>query len=221
MGKRPRAPLPSPDTSYVLSLFSTAPGTSSVIRTLSDTLEGLGTHFVAGRPVWCRQDECPVAVHKHRYQWRGYFAGEVWIPKVARWAPYVVEVSEACELDLRGIFRRGQQWELSRLPVSESNKPPVVGLLLSEDDPASYPPVFDIIPTLSRIYHANVVLGVENWMPARTVVKMSDGAPPPGFAAAPPRPERKELGPVKSMKELDEEWKRKRHGTMADLNGTT
>src|SRR5579872_6707943 len=153
MASKRQGPPTSGANSYVLSVFSVAPGTSTVLRMLSEEVDGLGTHYTGHGPAYCDPGACPATLHRTKYQWRGYVAAELWSDKLKRWAPTVLEVTESCELDLRYIYRRGQQWELSREVVTDKHKPPVVATLISEDDPTTYPPPFPIIPTLSRVYH--------------------------------------------------------------------
>lgn len=172
------APVPAPSGQFVLRVFRIDPGQSVVIRTLSKRVEGLATHFCRGKSHFCNPDGCPVAIHKEPRFWKGYAAVEMWFEKPGVWAPYVLEVTEALELDFRRVWKRGQLWQIDRLPVTRQTKPPVTGTLLEERDPDSFPPAFEIIPTVSRLYHAEVSFGVESWIPDRTIVTLTKDAGP-------------------------------------------
>lgn len=165
--KPPHAPQ---SAEFVLRVFRIEPGQVIQARTLSARLDGLATHYVRGKSLWCNPERCDPALHKTPRYWKGYYAAEIWFQKPKLWAPYVIEVTEALELDFRGKFARGQIWQIERLPVTKQSKPPVTGVLLETRNPEKMPPAFDILPTVQRLYHETVTLGVKSWIPARTIV---------------------------------------------------
>lgn len=142
------------------------------VMLLSDSYGGLFTHFKRSTQL-CRGKDCPA--HLHNYgepTWKGYApilakdpAGKVWIP-------FVLELTENLERDMRGIFQRGQQWEIWRLKERKKTGP-VQGKLLDEEiDPSLLPPPFDVLPVVRALYHASIIdLTHKNPLPARVVVE--------------------------------------------------
>lgn len=171
-------PLTPNGGSYVLRVLRIDPGQVMVVRSLDDELSGLASHYVRGRSLWCEPGNCPASLHKEPRYWKGYSPVEVWYEKPGVWAPFVLEVTEALELDFRGKWRRGQLWELERLPVTKQSKPPVTGTMIEERDPESFPPAFEIGPTVKRLYHAEVTFGIKSWIPDRTIVSPTKDAGP-------------------------------------------
>lgn len=187
--------------SYRLRVFRVEPGVTVVARTLSIEVGGLFTHFAQARSWYCPPEGCQRPWHKLGRFWKGYAAVELYDGVKGLWAPSVLEVTENLELDLRGIYRRGQLWELSRLPQTTRRKLPVQGRLLEERNPADFPPAFDIVPVLKHLFHADAIdLSARNPLPPRTVVTYSQGEPPPGA----------ELPQTEDGKSFAERWREAR-----------
>lgn len=174
---------PEVNSNGTLQIFRVSPGQSVLIRTLSDGYHGLMTHWVGtrtkGRSVYCKGKECEPAIHKLDQIYKAYAAVEIWSKQRGKWQPWVMELSEALELDVRGIWARGQVWEIYRLKIDDKNKTPIMGKLLEERDPKTMPKEFDIKAPLMHLYHTKVLhLGVLNPMPPRVIVQESDGDAP-------------------------------------------
>jgi len=204
MGTTASAPRPPESGNYVLRVFRIEPGQTIIVRALSKRVEGLATHYARGKSEYCNPDGCPVSLHKEKRFWKGYAAVELWFERPGVWAPYVLEVTEALELDFRGKWARGQLWQIDRLPVTTKNKPPVTGLLLEERDPDSFPPAFEILPTVARLYHADVAFGIPSWIPDRTIVGLTHDEGPKAL-----KTQDGQTPSNKTMKEIAEEMKSK------------
>jgi len=167
------------ETARTLRIFRVEEGTTVHARTLSDGYAGLFTHYTRGRSVYCKGDQCDSVVHKVDRIWKGYAAVELWNVATKKWTPVVLEISEALELDLRGLWKRGQVWEFYRDRPTSKKAMPIMGKLLEERGPDSVPPPFDFKAVLMHLYHQPIIhLGALNPMPARILVLDSEGAPP-------------------------------------------
>lgn len=176
----PQEPGRSEATSYALRLFRVAPDTSYHLRTLSHAYGGVLTHYTKGGSVWCNPEGCLSPFHKKGPIWKGYCTCELYDEANRWWAPVVFEMSEACELDFRGRYRRGQIWIVERAPLVDHKKPPVRARLIGEAAEDELPPAHDYVPVLRSVYHAfNLTAGVKNPLPARVIVQPTTGAPPP------------------------------------------
>src|SRR4029077_4456212 len=124
---------PSDNTSTrAVKVWRVANGATGQELMLSPEIIGLATHWVNKRSEHCQQEDCPANWHRTKSYWRGYTAILGWNHLVKLWMPYVLEVTPNLELDLRGVYRRGQVWEIARPPVRGTKKYPVVGRLLEE-----------------------------------------------------------------------------------------
>jgi len=177
-----------PDTrrTGVLRVFRVEEGATVHARTLSDGYSGLFTHYVKGRSVYCQGDKCEAQVHKADKVWKGYAAVELWDSSCKKWNPVVLEISESLELDLRGLWRRGQVWEFYRELPTKKKSMPIMGKLLEERDAAAFPLAFDFKAVLLHLYHVHAIhLGTLNPMPPRVIVTQSDGDGPAILAEVP------------------------------------
>ncbi len=171
---------PSPEQT-ALRVLRVSAGGVLVVKAVSPSIGGLFTHFKSNRAHYCRGADCDAALHKIPRVWRGYAAVESWDEHQKRWFPFCLEVTETCELDFRGLWERGQIWELERLPDPPKRKSPTTAKFLERVELAAVRPVFEIKPTLQRLYHVESIdLSAKNPMPARTMLEPTDGAPPPG-----------------------------------------
>jgi hypothetical protein len=184
VGKTGNGRLPPSVEQTPLRVLRIDPGTSAIVKTISPAYGGLYTHWRARRGVYCRGSDCEPALHKTSRIWKGYGAVEVWDEHVKRWFPWVLEITEAAELDLRGLWERGQVWQFDRLPALNGQRPPTTAKFLERVDLAGVRPVFEIRPTLQRMYHVESIdLSSKNPMPQRTMLEPTDGPPPPGHGS--------------------------------------
>lgn len=154
---------------------------SKIVRCLSDTIGGCFTHYFRGRSQFCHGKDCNPLMHKTDATWKGYIAAEWYIEQLAAWRPIVMEITEHAELDMRGLYRRGQIWNFYRPSDASKKNPPTFAALLEERSPESMPPAFDILPVLQTLYHTmNIDLGVLNPLPPR-VLLYDSADPPPEF----------------------------------------
>lgn len=162
----PRAPM------RALRVLSIAPATTYHVMFLADEYGGCFTHYKK-KSHYCKGTDCPAWLHNcGDTTWKGYAPVVVWNSARNVWMPWVLEMTESLELDLRGILRRGQIWEIWRDPLGKKSTP-VEGKLLEEDRDASrIPKAFDIVPVLRGLYHLTQIdLTSRNPMPPRTLVE--------------------------------------------------
>jgi hypothetical protein len=179
-------PSPSRDPgaapSYALRVWRVEQGTSWFIRTLSASYGGLLTHWARGRSLYCDPDGCSSPYHKQGSVWKGYCTAELWDAVRKRWNPIVWEITETAEVDMRGIFARGQTWFVERPEETEKKRRPVRAKLHELGDPGSIPPPLDYLPVLRALYHVPTLTAtVRNPMPDRVMVTPSEGAAPSGL----------------------------------------
>ena len=181
-----RAAASSPvNTVHAIQVFRIDEGQTVHLRTLSDSYGGLFTHWYRGRSVYCPGVECASVVHKISRIWKGYAAVEIYVEQRKKWMPWVLEISEHLELDLRNRFERGQVWEIFRDVPTNHKAQPVQGKLHEQRDASTFPAAFDVRPVLMHLYHIPAVdLSHKNPMPPRVIVEESDGAPPAILATA-------------------------------------
>lgn len=185
----PLPPQRLPDTIARVRILEVAEGDSYIVRLLSDKYQGVMCHFFGGKVQYCRGDgDCIAAMHRTPRSWKGYAAAQVFLAKVKpyRWRYCVLELTENAELDCRGVFARGQVWNIWRPPpIAKKKREPVQMKLLEEHDPETFPAEFDIVPILKIRYH------VENWrwfgpnpQPPRVYLDDTEGPVPDCLKAA-------------------------------------
>lgn len=192
-----------------IQIFRVDPGAAHFLRMLSEDYRGLFTHYKPGKgSVICLGDKtCETTLHKLDRLWKGYACAEVWGEKTQKWWPTVLEISESLELDFRGLFKRGQMWEIWRDHPIKRKPSKITGKLHEQLDPASLSPAFDLFPILRGLYHVNqVVLDARNPLPDRVMGEARDG-PPPAILA--PRPVDQAV-PIKSFAEMQAELNAKK-----------
>jgi hypothetical protein len=102
-----------------------------------------------------------------------------WFQPRAVWFTAVLEISEHCELDFRGRWKRGQLWSVKREPQTGRHKSPVCARLESEVHFGGLPLQFDFVPVLRTLYHVAIINGwCKNPMPSRIMVEPTCGEPP-------------------------------------------
>jgi hypothetical protein len=128
------------------------------VRMLSPDYKGIFTHFYQKRSHYCSGETCRIATHASDRTWKGYVAAELLLraPKPV-WVPICLEITEYLELDLRGIYQRGQLWELYKMDDGKGKKAAITGRLHADQPPADLRKPFDIVPCLRALYHRDVV----------------------------------------------------------------
>jgi hypothetical protein len=137
------------------------------------------THW-RGKSSYCVGDaECKECRAGREAIWKGYFAGEAWDARRGWWLPVVMELTEACELDLRYRFCRGQVWLFERSQQTTKKRTPVTARLVEELPLDTLPPAFDVHAVLRTLYHANhIALTTANPLPDRVMIEPTAGAAP-------------------------------------------
>lgn len=137
------------------------------------------THYFRGRSRLCGGDECDAALHKSDRVWKGYAAVELYIQERKKWSPVVLEITENLELDFRGMYTRGQVWELWADPKVKNKNSPVYGKFMEQREESTFPAAFDYVPCLRAMYHVDRIdLSILNPCPPRVIVSDSDGEAP-------------------------------------------
>lgn len=179
MGQPVVSPVAIAPGSFRLVVFRIAEGSSWHVRTLSDAYGGLLTHWKAGRSMMCEGKDCRLCRADGNTIWKGYFAAEIWDGKNRWWSPTIVELTEACELDLRHRFQRGQVWLFRREKSATKKKTPIMASLVKESVQEELPAAFDLHAVLRTVYHVpSIDLTHKNPMPDRVMVSPSRGAGP-------------------------------------------
>lgn len=196
---------PPEATSYALRLFRIPPGSEFRLRTLSPAYSGLLSHYTRNGSEWCNPRGCQSPYHKKGPIWKGYCTCDLYDEANRWWAPIVFELTETCELDFRGVYKRGQVWVVERAAIVEKSKPPCRARLIGEADPAELPPAYDYMPVLRSVYHAfELTVGIPNPLPPRVMVQPMTGAPPADLVQP---PEVVEVSHAK-LKDLDPYYRR-------------
>lgn len=194
MAKRPRRSCGN-DSRYTLELLRVDAGEQHVVRVLSvvgDRIMGCLTHWDRRQSFYCGP-HCPAKRHCLQTQWKGYLSVERWEHTAKAWFPWVLEVTEAAELDMRGQVGRGQVWLLNRALDEKGHKAPVRATLTEQLQPEAVSLAFGMDAVLWRVYRdTRVELTVANPMPDRVWVEPVQGAPP---ACMQPDPAEKPVSP--------------------------
>jgi hypothetical protein len=158
---------------------------------------GFNVHYVSDESVYCGP-KCTRDHAKLKSQWKGYLAAERYHQPTNLWYPCVLEITEGCELLMRGRAARGQVWRLWRHDEGKGKKTGVQAELIDQLDPYVLQRPFDLLVTIRRTYHdLSIELSTPNPMPPKVIVQATEGAPPKGLEpqSAP--------GPVPTFAELD------------------
>lgn len=171
--------LPQSKRVETLKVYRVDEGSLVYARFLTDTYGGCFTHYTRGISRLCGGRECNPLYHKFDKCWKGYTPVYLYDREKKKWIGKVLEITENLELDLRGRLARGQVWELFRHMPVQGKAQPVEGRMVEEHPPESFPPIFDIRPTLLHLYHVDKIdLNYPNPLPPRSVIE-EDDAPPP------------------------------------------
>ena len=178
-GKHTTHPIEPPKKMVIVRVFRIEPGTTAFLRMLSPEYGGIFTHFHRGRSQYCTGQGCVSPAHKIDRVWKGYVASQVWEAAGKKWFPVCLEITESLELTFRGIYARGQVWELWRHQGPKGKSLPVEGKLCEERDQASTPPPFSLMPCLRSLFHVDHLdMSELNPLPPRVVVEESRDAGP-------------------------------------------
>jgi len=184
-----RLPDPARLREFPLDVYRVRPGTTVYLKTLTDQYGGLFGHHKKPRTYYCPGDECSCEHRKVPRVWYGYSACMRYDRDAKLWLPVVLQISEALEHCLRGVYRRGQVWEVSRAEPSKAKPfPPILGRKVEDLKPAQVPEQFPILPVLHRVFRVkNIELHHGNPVPPPVRVVIADQAPP--AAEVPTRPQ--------------------------------
>lgn len=175
----------SAPNSFRLRLTRVDPGDELTVRTLSAELKGFFTHYVRKKGRVCKGKECRPDYHKEPRNWLGYIAAEVWCEDLQLYKPTCLEITQYCELDMRGLYKRGQLWTFRRLISKDKPNTALEARLIGEVDKATLPQAFPLRNVLTIVYFDEIPEAwVENPMPPRPLAQFSQGAPPPNSKAA-------------------------------------
>lgn len=170
-----------------VEVYNVKEGDPIFVRMLGETYRGLFTHYFRGKGHLCEgKEHCNTNVHKEPLTWKGYVAGQLFVPDRKLWMPVCLEITEALELEMRDNFRRGQTWELWRAPLPDKKNPQVQGKRHDDPPAANLPPAFDITPILRTLYHRQTLPGhIPNPMPPRVVLESMEGEGPQALQEKP------------------------------------
>lgn len=167
---RPVAAQSTPTVTPV-RVFRVEEGQTVELISLSGSYGGLFTHWAKGRSILCRGAECPGEKHRQEKFWKGYAPVWRYEPDTRLLIACVLEISEHTELDMRGVWRRGQLWRLAREVSAGQKHAPCTAELRGLVDQAQIPIAFDVRPVLMHLYHAEQIdLTVANPAPPRIVI---------------------------------------------------
>lgn len=129
------------------------------VRMLSESYKGLFTHYIRGRSQYCPGKGCKYPNCETDRTWKGYVAAE-WMMEQgdkALYIPCCFEITEYLELDMRGVYERGQLWEIWKLAETKGKQKPVTGKVNADPKPDGLRRPFDILPCLRALYHRDII----------------------------------------------------------------
>jgi hypothetical protein len=197
--------------------------------------QGLDTHRKGRDTIPCDgPGECSHCKHKSGIIWKGYAPIHAWDQTSRLWHPFVLELTESLEEELRGRDLRGEVWSLWRCGKGLPNDP-VTGLFAERRRENDVSPAFDIVPVLLRMYHVSSLrLGRPNSMPPKICLEaVAAPAPklPDGVAelVEPQASEEKKKSFAEMRREHDEKMRRRQQtidqankaADKHETNGTT
>lgn len=166
-------PRPTSEPARRLSVLRVAENSKEQILVLADgPVKGFITHFTKGQSQACRGEECGCQSSMVNSLWKGYHPVMRFDRQGNCWIPTVLEVTEALELDFRGKFFRGQEWELSRGIITKKRKPAIFGRLIGSRDLPEHCRAFDVSPAVFWIYHdRSLKINLSSPIPQRVMVE--------------------------------------------------
>jgi hypothetical protein len=166
-----------------LQVLRVEEGASWFVRSLVSDYGGVRTHWKGGRSLLCEGEDCRYCKSVPDVVWKGYFSAEVWDAKNRWWLACVMEITEACELDLRGRFTRGSVWRFHREKQTTKKKTPVKATFVEQQEPTKVSLAFDVYAVLRTIYHTERInLNCPNPLPDRQMIAPVPGDAPNGAA---------------------------------------
>lgn len=169
---------PSKFAARPVRILSVPPGVPCSVRFLAG-FQGLLTHWKGKGSIPCPGvGTCPDAIHRLRTIWKGYAPVLLWEVRENLWRPWVLEITENLEEQLRGRKLRGEEWLLTRLEI-RGRTDPVSGVLCRLVDSVELPEAFDVLPVLQKVLGSmEIRLGVANPTPAKVVLSPIAGDAP-------------------------------------------
>jgi hypothetical protein len=166
-------------------------GSSSPVRVLSVPVgipvtvlflsgyRGMDSHRVGKGTEPCPgPSECGHCKRRQGIIWKGYAPVLAWDQVRELWHPFVIELTESIEEELRGRQLRGEVWSLWREGKGKNNDP-VTGLFLERKQGSVVIEPFDIVSVLLRMYHVSSIrLDRPNTMPGKLVLPAIAGDAP-------------------------------------------
>jgi len=171
------------NTPIAIEVFSIKDGTSCFLRTLSPSYGGIMTHYFKGKGSrYCAGPECMYLCGKLEKTWKGYCAVEVWLPHAKKYRPFVLELTERLEQDMRGLYERGQVWECYKQSPIGEKKQPVQGKLQPAQVVKHLPPEFDWQSVVKNLYHVpKMDFSIRNPLAPRVILTDSQDEQPLGL----------------------------------------
>lgn len=178
MATSPRKSTGSRSSSSPVHVLSVPENIPVTVRFLAG-YQGLDTHWRSGRTIPCPgPDECLSSMHKSGIIWKGYAPVEAWEELGRLWVPFVLEVTESLEEQLRGRDLRGEVWTLFRVQKN-GRTDPVAGIYCERLAEGKLSPAFDVKPVLLRLFHVSELrLGRANPLPPKIMLEAVAGDAP-------------------------------------------
>jgi hypothetical protein len=191
--KARRADAPSADQPRRVRLERIAPGQDRTFRVLSSEVLGCLTHYINPNTKVCMGDACPANWHRKPTAWQGFIFAEEADRVNNLWIPCVLGITEHAELDMRGTYKRGQQWAFTRDVPPDGKQSPVQAWLVEAAIPAELREEYDPVAVLIHVFGQHgIKLDMPNPLPPRLYLMPSK---PAKTAAVEPAPA-VELPPV-------------------------
>jgi len=164
------------------------PGASKDVWITGITMHGIMTRFQNGRSVYVHPEDHETVVVGKPIVWKGFLSACVYDRNLKQWVPVCLEISERLELDLRGRWKRGQIWRLSRAKLEGKKKPPTRGALIETREDRDTPHPLDLRHKIEDIFRVKGMhLTTDNPLPDHVIV-VPVNAPPAGQQAIPADP---------------------------------
>jgi hypothetical protein len=211
MATPPRGPARSRTSSSPVRVLSVPAGIPVTCLFLAG-YQGLDTHRKSGETIPCPgREECKECRNRAGIIWKGYAPVHVWDSVSRLWHPFVLELTESLEEELRPRDLVGEVWRLARIGPGHKNDP-VTGEFIERREGNKVPAAFDIVPVLLRMYHVSSIrLGRPNSLPPKVCLEAVAGD-------APKLPEGEEDTSTpqateevrRTMRDMQKEWDEKR-----------
>lgn len=190
----PQVHRPPSEDRQKLGVLRIGKGDSQICLFLGEgRILGLITHYWQKQGYRCPGEGCKDCARQEDRIWKGYVPVLHWRKTEKFWLPAILEISESLELDLRGVYSRGQVWEFRRAMPEGGKKPPITGRWNSQWQQPLACPAFDVLPGVRWLYHDDAIeLNTPSPLPERVLVDpIHMAAPGESAKNAPPTPEEK------------------------------